>query len=185
MIWCLGDSVAYQLCWGLKAIGYDATWDIVNYGQGTELTHQGIPKLIDLLLTEERPDLVVVQYGSGDILTGALTESPGYTPEEIYARMRTMEIILQYFGVGMVWTTTPVRFRGPVGTPWIDEYFENHYQLNRLIRGISIRTPGERFSDFAHPKWTWVEHVIAPKLARLMTRTLRSRGFSKQAAGYR
>lgn len=186
IVWCVGDSVAHQLCAGLEAIGHGEHWALVNHGQGTETTITGIPRLLERVTTEPTPDVVIVQYGSGDILLGTLMEEPGYTAPEIYERLEVVESILTWMGVDMVWTTTPVRHRSRrFEFPWVVDYFDGHHELNRLIRRLNIRTPGEQFVDFAHPHRLWVEQQLAPRLAREVMRRLRKRGFRGPAAGYR
>jgi len=185
VVWCVGDSVAYQLCKGLDDVGFGASWTLVNHGAGSDTTLSGIPRLIDLLLSEPTPDLVVVQYGSGDFVSGSIMGLPGFTPEEVYERLRVVEAILTWFSADMVWTTTPVRALGGSGYPDIDAYLRDHFVLNRLIDRISMRTPPSQFVDFAHPHRRWIQEKLAPRLGKEVARRLHDRGFSKTAAGYR
>lgn len=178
IVWCFGDSIAWQLCRGLVQNGHWAHWDLKNHAVAGETSSEGIRRLEGLLFGQTTPDVVFVQYGTNDILYGVLEAVPGNTAEDVYDRLQAMEAMIERYGSEMIWTTTPVRERPDGAIAELDEYLSRHFDLNRKIKRVTIRSRATKFKDFGHPRQKWVDKVLAPRLARTIKRVLRKKGFA-------
>lgn len=175
IVWCFGDSISVQLCKGIERSGYADDWNLFDHGYGGWTSKTGVRRLSELLYGQESPDVVFVQFGTNDLLHGALEGTPGCDAMDVYERLEVMESMIEKRGGTMIWTTTPVRDRPDTGDPIVDDYLARHQELNRKIRKVTMRTRGSKFKDFGHPRQSWVDEVLAPRLARKIDRVLAQR----------
>jgi lysophospholipase L1-like esterase len=88
-VWCVGDSITQRYAPALAA--RQPGWEVLDLGVGGERSDAGLARLTDRLAASgEKPDVVVVFFGTNDLVAGLLKHEAGYGPVEAASNVAAM-----------------------------------------------------------------------------------------------
>lgn len=179
VVWLLGDSVTYDAA--LQVIPQAPQWTVVNYGLGGETSLQGLARAANLLASHAAPDLVVITYGTNDLVQ-ELIANPAYPDwtairDNIFATASLFEAAGTTVVLGQPVGVVPV---GPENPAWptIDWFNQRFEPLRASLIGAGYPAVDLRVFDVAdwrdafHPSLAAQQSKIAPRIIRTVEAVL-------------
>jgi len=180
VVWLFGDSITANYAPVVAAAHPE--WDVRDFGKGSERSDAAAIRLAGLLDTERRPDVVVLETGTNDMLDYTVFANPEtHSPAETAARVAAMRATLTARGITVI-VAMPVGTLHPLrkyGLPRLGYlvYGRALSQLRMLLKRmppvVSLRISSDRlYADFVHPN-----AVGNDLLARRVAAAVRRAGF--------
>ncbi|MGH7786341.1 MAG: GDSL-type esterase/lipase family protein [Candidatus Binatia bacterium] len=179
VVWMLGDSVTYDT--SPQVAAQAPQWSVVNYGLGGETSLQGLTRAASLLASHAAPDLVVITYGTNDLVL-ELTANPNYPDwtairDNVFAIASLFEAAGTTVVVGQPVGVVPV---GPEHPAWATiEWFNQRFDpLRAALIGAGYPAVDLRVFDVAdwrdafHPSLAAHQTTIAPRIIRTVQAVL-------------
>jgi lysophospholipase L1-like esterase len=181
-VWCVGDSIANHYAPALARLR--PQWTVVDLGVGGERSDHGLERFAGLLAERPPPDVVLITFGTNDVVADRIYGEAGYGPARAAANVQEMAARARAVGAVAIVTL-------PVGAPppAADDPPDGRTKLVALRRGLAglrraLRPAHPRvdfrltrkalFLDVVHPTPEGAQ-VIAERAAAAVTRALRDR----------
>lgn len=187
-VWCVGDSITQRYAPVLGTL--EPAWSVSDFGVGGERSDAGRVRLGGLLGGQApRPDVVIVFFGTNDVVADVVRHEVGYGASEAAANVRDMVAAVRASGaralVGLpVGAPPPERDDPPEALAVLRALRGGLRRLRARLRHdhpravIDFRlTRHELFADIVHPTAAGSE-VLARRAARAV---MRSTGVERRA----
>ena len=106
VVWALGDSITRLYASALAT--QHPEWTVVNYGQDGETARDAIDRLQAIVASAPpRPDVIVIGYGTNDVVRYVIEGDPGFDPTDTVTRIGTLASIATTTGATVVVALPP------------------------------------------------------------------------------